>query len=76
MVNGIEISREDAYFLHRLLTDIIEIDGRARCSDSYFRSHFMSVIKSGLASGAYQRLDKALTTPVETSTEAKPKKTK
>lgn len=76
MANSIEISREDAYFLHRLVTDIIEIDGRARCSDSYFRSHFMSVIKTGLASGAYERLDKALTAPAETPTEVKSKKSK
>lgn len=56
----VEISREDAYAIRRLLADIMDIDSRARCSDRFFRSHFTDYLKVMRAAGTIQHLDNAL----------------
>lgn len=52
----IEISEESARAVIRLLDDIIDVQSRARCSDAFFRSHFMDIIKAGNATGAFTDL--------------------
>ena len=59
-MEGVMISRESAYLLSRLLDELIEIDRRAACSDRYFRQHFMSVVKAGIAGGTFEELREQL----------------
>lgn len=56
----IELSHEDAYILRRLLTELLDIDSRARCSDKFFRNHFMDMVKTMRAAGTLDRLSRAL----------------
>ena len=41
----IQITEQAARAVLRLLDDVTDIDCRARCSDAYFRQHFMTVAR-------------------------------
>ena len=57
---NIVLSERDAYALKYLIDDILEVDNRANCSDRFFRTHFMNVVKAGIVNGTYANLSSAL----------------
>ena len=59
---NVQISKEDAMLLERLVDDIVNINDRARCSDKFFRTHFMDRIKVGNIEGTFKHLRDALAT--------------
>ncbi len=67
---NIQLSPSDANTLRYLMHEILDIDRRARCSDSYFRAHFMDIAKSGLSSGFYKRLTDELDRAAKAQEEA------
>ena len=59
-MSEIEISREAAYLILRLLEEFYALDARAGCSDRYFRQHFMSMVRAAMASGTLDQLRQRL----------------
>ena len=76
MQKGIQISPQTACGLTTLISDIGTIDGRAGCSDKYFRQHFMLVVNTLKDTGIAQELEKALSSPDPASPMIEPEKPK
>ena len=59
----IQISRQTAEALVYILDDILAVDQRAKCSDKFFRSHFVTLAKLPAAADALAELKVALKQP-------------
>ena len=60
MQDKVTLTRATAYGLLRFIIDIKDIDKRAKCSDGFFRAHFLDRIKALDAYGATIELQKAI----------------
>ena len=56
----IQIDDSAARALMRFGTEILDIDSRARCSDKYFRQHFMMLARNPYMREAFSALQSAL----------------
>lgn len=56
----IQISEQAARAVLRLLEDVRDVDERARCSDAYFRSHFVRLAKLPAISEAADEIKTAV----------------
>lgn len=59
-MNTVQISAQAATALSALVSDISTIDTRAKCSDRFFRQHFMLVVNTIHQTGILRELEKAL----------------
>ena len=59
-MENVQISRKAACALSALVSDIATIDTRARCSDKFFRQHFMLVVNTIVQTGTLKELEGAL----------------
>lgn len=74
----IQITEQAANAVLRLLEDVRDADERARCSDAYFRSHFLTIARLPDVAGAANEIKAALEAPPEitTTTTARVSRTK
>lgn len=57
------IDETTAKALSRFGEEVLNIDARARCSDKYFRQHFVTFAKNPFMRDAFIALKRALDTP-------------
>lgn len=64
----IQITEQAAQTVLRLLEDVAAIDDRARCSDAYFRQHFVNMAKLPPIRDAANEIKVKLETQAEAET--------
>ena len=57
------IDETTAKALSRFGAEVLNIDARARCSDKYFRHHFVTFAKNPFMRDAFMALERALDAP-------------
>ena len=61
----IQLDEASARALSRFGEEVLDIDARARCSDKYFRQHFVTFAKNPFMRDAFIALKTALESPCE-----------
>lgn len=58
--NGVILSQDAARVILRVLDEITDLDCRAKCSDKFFRAHFITLVTVPPVREAYAELRKAV----------------